>query len=140
MTDMTDAASGGRPTEEATAVDHRPEIRLDVLFVSSDHDQVAELLSALGSTHVDIHQTSGAPVEDCPLAVLITPGMLEENEAQLAQHIAGNYREVLPVSFLPGAAPLLDADPTPKAHRALMRPTQPVPSPGAASVGGACTT
>lgn len=97
---MSQELGGLSNTGESTPV------RLDILFMPDDRAEVADLLTALTANGIDVHPTSGTPVDGCPLAVLITTNTLEPTDAQQFLSIAANYDEVLPVSFLPGAAPL----------------------------------
>lgn len=80
--------------------------RLDLLFDDSDAAEIEPLLAAIRETGV----LPGRPgAEPAPvIAVLITPALLEHyDEAGLAAATAG-YQDVVPVSFLPGAAPVFE--------------------------------
>ena len=81
-------------------------VRVDALYVPTDRETVADLLAALANQDLEIHEPSESPTDNVPLVVLITPAMLEPQNVAYAEAVASRYQEVLPVSFLPGAAPL----------------------------------
>ena len=81
-------------------------VRVDVHYVPEDAGQVSGLLTALQDNGLEVHQASGPPTVECPLAVLITPAMLTDGRGPAAEDLARHYREVVPVSLLPGAAPI----------------------------------
>lgn len=104
MVSTTECAAGDPP--DKTGANRPAQVRLDVFFVPDDQTAVADLVAALAANGVDVHTTSGAPVDGCPLAVFITNRTLEPSVSQQVLSVANNYEEILPVSFLPGAAPL----------------------------------
>lgn len=79
---------------------------VDALYVADDEPIVRALLDALATHDVEVRAASMSAGGDVPLVVLITPAMLEPRHTDRIQAVAARYSEVLPVSFLPGAAPL----------------------------------
>lgn len=80
-------------------------VGVDVLFAPEDTNLVQGLLDALAANGMDVHQAAEAAGYST-LVVLITPAMMGEGQREHAVTVAERYRDVLPVSFLPGAAPL----------------------------------
>lgn len=94
--------------------------QIDVLFLPEDSITVQPLLSALDQHGVSV-RAIGLPLDaaagieaakgtdehsrDCPLVVLITPAMAASVDQSALGLIAAQYPEVLPVSYLEGAAP-----------------------------------
>ncbi|MCF6389397.1 hypothetical protein L2K20_20685 [Mycobacterium sp. MBM] len=80
--------------------------RVDVCYVSEDSGQVADFITALTANGLDVQTATAQPSDECPVVVLITQSMLDAEESARAQAVTGGYDEVLPVSFLPGPAPI----------------------------------
>ncbi len=79
---------------------------LDILYSTADWATVAGFVEALRSRGIEVQPAAGGTPTDSPVAVLITESMLSDTEVERAYSIAGRYGEILPVSFLPGAAPV----------------------------------
>ena len=80
--------------------------RVDAMYAADDAAVVEQFLSALHNNAIDVHGVDPSQAGECPLVVLITPALLEPAMAERATSTATGYAEILPVSFLPGAAPL----------------------------------
>ncbi|MGA5541366.1 WD40 repeat domain-containing protein [Mycobacterium sp. NPDC051198] len=80
--------------------------RVDVLYTRADAEAVAEFIEALKAHGLEVQTADSVTSSDCPVAVLITASMLGAEEAERVQAVAQGYDEVLPVSFLPGPAPI----------------------------------
>lgn len=82
----------------------RPHV--DVLYHPEEADQVRDLIAELEANGLDVQRADQHPADGDALAVFITPAMLQPDAAEYATKLAAGYQEVIPVSFLPGAAPL----------------------------------
>ncbi|MFD6104752.1 WD40 repeat domain-containing protein [Nocardia salmonicida] len=82
--------------------------RIDVLYRTEDLAEIQDLLDALEAEGLRIAEPVDDPPDEVPLVVLITEAMVRETDDDTVRARAQHYRDVLPVSFLPGAAPFFE--------------------------------
>ncbi|MEV4241272.1 hypothetical protein AB0J47_39605 [Nocardia sp. NPDC049737] len=79
-------------------------LRLDVIFDDADRAAIDPLLTAIRETGVEPNPPGDEP--SAVNAVLITPALIQHRAESELRAVTDRYQEVIPVSFLEGAAPI----------------------------------